>query len=85
MRVFKFGGASVRNAEGIMNLSDIVSEENDRLVVVISAFGKTTNTLERIHDGWRNGNPVTRSLVREVSEYHFNIAGKLFGAGTPEM
>ncbi len=85
MRVFKFGGASVRNAEGIMNLSDIVSEENDRLVVVISAFGKTTNALERIHNGWRNGNPETLSLVREVYEYHLNIAQKLFGARVPEM
>lgn len=85
MRVFKFGGASVRNAEGIMNLSDIVSEENDRLVVVISAFGKTTNALERIHDGWRKGNPETLSLVKEVSEYHINIAQKLFGAGTRDL
>ena len=85
MRVFKFGGASVRNAEGILNLSDIVSAENERLIVVISAFGKTTNALERIHDGWRNRNPGTLSLVREVSEYHFNIAERLFGAGTPEM
>jgi len=85
MRVFKFGGASVRNAEGIMNLFDIVSEEDDRLVVVISAFGKTTNALEQIHSGWRNGNTGTRSLVREISEYHFKIAEQLFGAGSPGM
>jgi aspartate kinase len=85
MRVFKFGGASVRNAEGIMNLSDIVSQENDRLVVVISAFGKTTNALEQIHTGWRNRNPETHALAREVTEYHLNIAGQLFGAGSPEI
>lgn len=85
MRVFKFGGASVRNAEGIINLFDIVSEENNRLVVVISAFGKTTNALERILAGWRHGDPETRSLVREVTEYHFSIAEQLFGAETPEM
>lgn len=68
-----------------MNLSDIVAEEKERLVVVISAFGKTTNALERILDGWRHGDPETPSLVREVSEYHFSIAEQLFGAGAPEM
>jgi aspartate kinase len=85
MRVFKFGGASVRNADGIMNLFDIVSEGNDRLVIVISAFGKTTNALEQIHSQWRNRNPETGSLVREVSEYHFTIAGQLLGEGSPGM
>lgn len=85
MRVFKFGGASVRNAEGIKNLSDIVSQEKERLVVVISAFGKTTNALEQIHTGWRSRNPETHALAMEVSEYHLDIARQLFGAGSPEI
>jgi aspartate kinase len=59
MRVFKFGGASVRDAEGVINLFSIVSGENDRLVIVISAFGKTTNALENLHLAWRSGDPVS--------------------------
>ena len=43
MRVFKFGGASVKDAEGVKNLTAIVRQTTDELVVVISAMGKTTN------------------------------------------
>ena len=46
MRVFKFGGASVRDAEGIRNIGRIIVQTDDRLMVVVSAMGKTTNALE---------------------------------------
>lgn len=85
MKVFKFGGASVRDAEGIMNLFNIVSEEHNRLVVVVSAFGKTTNALEQLHLAWRNRDPVSQSLLGEISDYHLRIAEQLFVEGTPEM
>ncbi len=85
MKVFKFGGASVRNAEGIINLFNIVSEENGRLVVVVSAFGKTTNALEQLHLAWRKRDPVSQSLLGEISDYHLRIAEQLFAAGSPEI
>ena len=51
MKVFKFGGASVKNPEGIKNLLSLVRKSNDeRLIVVVSAMGKTTNALEAIID-----------------------------------
>ncbi|MBR1515978.1 MAG: hypothetical protein IJ621_04435 [Paludibacteraceae bacterium] len=46
MRVFKFGGASVRDAEGIRNIGRIIGQTDDTLMVVVSAMGKTTNALE---------------------------------------
>ncbi len=46
MKVYKFGGASVRDAEGIRNLAKIVKSTNDNLMIVVSAMGKTTNALE---------------------------------------
>lgn len=46
MKIYKFGGASVKNAERIHNLAQIVSQETDDLVIVVSAMGKTTNELE---------------------------------------
>lgn len=48
MKVYKFGGASVKDAHGVRNLKEIVAQSSDDLMVVISAMGKTTNALERV-------------------------------------
>ena len=48
MKVYKFGGASVKDASGVRNLKEIVACAGDDLMVVISAMGKTTNALERV-------------------------------------
>ena len=48
MKVYKFGGASVKDANGVRNLKEIVAQSSDDLMVVISAMGKTTNVLERV-------------------------------------
>lgn len=48
MKVYKFGGASVKDAAGVQNLQQIVAHERDGLVVVLSAMGKTTNALEAL-------------------------------------
>ena len=48
MRVFKFGGASVKDAAGVKNLASIVGKAEGRLVVVVSAMGKITNALEEL-------------------------------------
>ena len=83
MRVFKFGGASVRDAEGIINLYKIVARESDSLVIIVSAFGKTTNALERLHLAWRTSDPGFQSLFREIMAYHLQVAEKLFGNRSP--
>ena len=48
MRVYKFGGASVKDANGVRNVEKIVRMVEDDLMVVVSAMGKTTNALERV-------------------------------------
>ena len=48
MKVYKFGGASVKDAHGVRNLKEIVTQAGDDLMVVVSAMGKTTNALERL-------------------------------------
>ena len=70
VKVYKFGGASVKNAEGVRNVERIVrmNDSKDGLMVVISAMGKTTNALERVvelldagkeeHWRYRRGDPV---------------------------
>jgi len=48
MRIFKFGGASVKDAAGVRNLGKILKDQShDNLVVIVSAMGKSTNLLEK--------------------------------------
>ena len=57
MKVFKFGGASVNNYERIQNVKKILSlYKDDKLVVIISAMGKTTNALEKVAEAFFKGN-----------------------------
>lgn len=82
MRVYKFGGASVRDAAGIRNLGDLVMKENERLVVVVSAFGKTTNGLEEVLRLWQRGDTGYREKIGALSGYHNSVITDLFGTGS---
>ena len=59
MKVYKFGGASVKDANGVRNLKEIVAQASDNLMVVISAMGKTTNALERVVAALAQGDDQT--------------------------
>lgn len=59
MRVYKFGGASVKDANGVRNLKEIVAQSSDDLLVVVSAMGKTTNALERVVAALAKGDEQT--------------------------
>lgn len=59
MKVYKFGGASVKDANGVRNLKEIVAQASDNLMVVISAMGKTTNALERVVAALARGDDQT--------------------------
>lgn len=80
MLVFKFGGASVKDADAVRNVSRILSlYPNDKRLVVISAMGKTTNALEEIANAlWKNEAASYRYLVEECFNFHINIVNKLF-------
>ena len=55
MKVFKFGGASIKDVPSIKNILEIISKyEKDNLVIVVSAMGKTTNALEKVVDSYFN-------------------------------
>jgi aspartate kinase len=83
MKVYKFGGASVKDAAGIRNLAQIVSGTDDNLVIVVSAFGKTTNALEKVLQAWIKGNIEYQQLLNEIHTYHLNVIGDLFDFGSP--
>ena len=78
MKVFKFGGASVNDATGIRNLAKIVSQEREDLVIVVSAFGKTTNALEAVLKSWLNGEEVCFTILDEVYRKHLLTIDELF-------
>ncbi|QHS57092.1 aspartate kinase [Mucilaginibacter sp. 14171R-50] len=84
MLVFKFGGASVKDAQGVINLGNVVSNYSGRqLLIVVSAMGKTTNALEKLTDAYFNGTEDLHQIFDEIKEYHYHIAHELFGEGHP--
>ena len=78
MEVFKFGGASVRDAEAIRNVSKILQLSSQRpLAIVISAMGKTTNALEDIIRTHYNQPDNLPAMVDKLKSYHEDIAAQL--------
>ena len=55
MKVFKFGGASVKDAEAVRNVAGIINLYAENLVIVVSAMGKTTNAMEEIAEAYFSG------------------------------
>lgn len=79
MRVFKFGGASVKDAAAVKNVAAILRLiPNEKLVVVISAMGKTTNALERITEATFTNRATIETLIAEIKKYHYSILEELF-------
>ncbi|TRO64562.1 aspartate kinase [Christiangramia sabulilitoris] len=78
MKVYKFGGASVKDAEGVKNLIKVLTETGTaNKLIVVSAMGKTTNALEVVVRDYLRTNEVPSSL-KEVTEYHRSIMEELF-------
>ena len=80
-KIYKFGGASVKDAEAVRNLADIVGQHKDEdILLVVSAMGKTTNMLEKVLANFRehDGN-LGMEALHEVISYHDGIINGLFG------
>jgi len=76
MQVFKFGGASVNSVERVKNVGDILKlYPNEKILVVISAMGKTTNALEKVTDAFYAGKKdEALQLFQQVKQQHLNTA-----------
>ena len=84
MLVFKFGGASVKDAEGIANLAKVVKLYADQqLLIVVSAMGKTTNALEKLARAYADKTDDVHELYEGVKQYHFGIINELFESSHP--
>lgn len=79
MKVFKFGGASVKDANAVKNVATILNRfPNENIIVVISAMGKITNALERLTDAYFFKKGDATSVLSEIKKYHFDILNQLF-------
>ena len=79
MQIFKFGGASVKDAESVKNLIKVLKTVGyDNTLVVVSAMGKTTNALEKVIDNYFNNKKELQSSIQEVKKYHNAILLDLF-------
>jgi aspartate kinase len=84
MLVFKFGGASVKDASGIINLASVVKQyENEQLLIVVSAMGKTTNALEKLTKAYVDQADDMHDIFEGIKQYHFDILHELFENGHP--
>jgi len=80
MKIYKFGGASVKDANGVRNILSIINKTSEKLIVVVSAMGKMTNALEVVLDAYFNDNSqMVENKLNEIKKYHLEIINELFG------
>ena len=86
MKVFKFGGASVKDALGVKNLLSVIKTVGHKdILVVVSAMGKTTNALEKITDDYFKEKDKTPEGIYQLKEFHLNIINDLFEKNSFEI
>jgi aspartate kinase len=79
MRIFKFGGASVKDADGIKNVLSVLQKVgHEDVLLVISAMGKTTNALEIVIKNYFEKSTEFHASLQEVRKYHNQILLDLF-------
>ena len=78
MKIFKFGGASVKDAKAVKNVLRIIEGEKENLVVVVSAMGCSTNLLETLIKAYFNKQTKAWDIFEEFKIYHLNIIENLF-------
>ncbi len=79
MKIFKFGGASVKNAEGVKNVVRVLQTTGENnLVIVVSAMGKMTNLLEQVVGYYFSDTEAMKQDLSLVYQYHHDICQDLF-------
>lgn len=79
MRIFKFGGASIKDAAGIKNVVEVLQKVGfDDVLIVVSAMGKCTNALEAVTNNYFSKSPSLQASIQEVRKYHNQILLDLF-------
>ncbi|MCE1168934.1 MAG: aspartate kinase [Sphingobacteriia bacterium] len=84
MKIFKFGGASVKDAAAVRNMVAILEKyKTESLIVIVSAMGKTTNALEKLLDAHFYDDSSMNIYLEEIKTYHRTIISELFTENHP--
>ena len=79
MKVFKFGGASVKDADGVKNVYSVLQQVgHEDVLLVISAMGKTTNAFEVVIKNYFDKSAELKASIQEIKKYHNQILLELF-------
>jgi aspartate kinase len=79
MRIFKFGGASVKNPDAVRNVARVLQHEGtENTLVVISAMGKMTNAFERLIKAYVDGSEDLKPALQEIKDFHTEMMDGLF-------
>lgn len=85
MNVYKFGGASVKDADGVKNLFKIINTQKENLIIVVSAMGKMTDALEVLCNAYFHKTGDTASALQRIKDFHQNIINDLFGTTADDI
>ena len=86
MKIFKFGGASVKDAESVKNVATILNHEGYKdTMVVLSAMGKMTNAFEEVIHSYISKNENLPGKIDLIRGYHYHIISHLFENNTSEI
>lgn len=85
MNVYKFGGASVKDAEGVKNLFKIINTQKENLIIVVSAMGKMTDALEVLCNAYFGKTGEADTAFQKIKDFHYNIIKDLFGTQCEEI
>jgi len=79
MLVFKFGGASVKDAKAVKNVGEVIKLfGNEEIIIVVSAMGKTTNALETLTEKYFNRTEGLKESLESTKDYHHGLLAELF-------
>ena len=85
MNVYKFGGASVKDAEGVENLFKIINTQRENLIIVVSAMGKMTDALEVLCNSYFGKTGNIAEVFQRIQDFHQQIIRDLFGSADSEV
>ena len=79
MNVFKFGGASVKDAQGVKNVATVLEQTgHTNLVIVVSAMGKMTNALEGVVTCYFKEPAKVKQAIEDIKAYHWSVSKEIF-------
>ncbi len=82
VKVFKFGGSSLKDAPAIRNVGDILSDHrSEKLVIVVSALAGTTDNLEKVVEAHAEGTGQAQALLNDIKNRHYRVIDELFVKG----